>query len=86
MAEKEHIVRRYLSETEVAEFLGVAERTLRDWRQKGRIDMKGTKPPRSYVRGRHIYYNENELVKWIEAGATDVCSVSAACAWKRRTR
>ena len=52
MADKERTSRRYLTEKEAAEFLGVAERTLRDWRRKGCIDGKGTKPPRAYVRSR----------------------------------
>ena len=71
MADKEHTSGRYLTEKEAAEFLGVADRTLRDWRRKGRIDSKGTKPPRAYVCGRHIYYDEDELSEWIREGATD---------------
>ncbi|WP_303149109.1 helix-turn-helix domain-containing protein [uncultured Cloacibacillus sp.] len=86
MADKERTSKRYLSEAEAAEILGVAERTLRDWRRKGRIDGKGTKPPRAYVRGRHIYYREDELVAWIREGATDVGGVSVRMRKKRGNR
>ncbi len=86
MADKEHTSRRYLTEKEAAEFLGVAERTLRDWRRKGHIDSKGTKPPRAYVRGRHIYYDEDELSKWIREGAADAEDASDHIRKKRGKR
>ena len=86
MADKEHTSRRYLTEKDAAEFLGVADRTLRDWRRKGRIDNKGTKPPRAYVRGRHIYYREDELVAWIREGATDAGGAGVRMRKKRGNR
>lgn len=84
MTDKERMSRRYLTEAEVAAFLGVAERTLRDWRRKGRIDCKGTKPPRAYVRGRHIYYDEDELTEWIREGAADVDDADVSMMKKKR--
>ena len=39
--------RKYLTEKQAAEFLGISERTLRAWRTNGQIDKKGTKPPRA---------------------------------------
>lgn len=86
MTQGKELTKIYLTEEQAAEFLGVAERTLRDWRFKGRLDKKGTKPPRSYVRGKHTYYCQAELIAWIKEGATNAGSVSAACAKKRRTR
>ena len=86
MADKERTSRRYLREAEAAEFLGIAARTLRDWRRKGRINGKGTKPPRAYARGRHIYYAEDELDTWIREGATDAESTGVHMQKKRGKR
>lgn len=86
MTDKERTSKRYLSEAEAAEILGVAGRTLRDWRRKGRIDGKGTKPPRSYVRGRHIYYAEDELDVWIREGATDASGTGVRVRKKKGNR
>ncbi len=61
MAEQKGQTRKYISEKEAAEYLGIAERTLRSWRSNGRIDNKGTHPPRVYVRGKHVYYELGEL-------------------------
>ena len=58
MAKEKGQTKKYISEKEAAAFLGIAERTLRSWRRNGQIDNKGTKPPRAYARGRHIYYAE----------------------------
>ena len=69
MAEQKGQTRKYISEKEAAEYLGVAERTLRSWRSNGRIDNKGTHPPRVYVRGKHVYYELGELEEWIRDGA-----------------
>ena len=69
MAEEKGQTRKYISEKEAAEYLGIAERTLRSWRSNGRIDNKGTHPPRVYVRGKHVYYELGELEEWIRDGA-----------------
>lgn len=69
MAEQKGQTRKYISEKEAAEYLGIAERTLRSWRSNGRIDNKGTHPPRVYVRGKHVYYELGELKEWIRDGA-----------------
>lgn len=69
MAEQKGQTRKYISEKEAAEYLGIAERTLRSWRSNGRIDNKGTHPPRVYVRGKHVYYELGELEEWIRDGA-----------------
>ncbi len=71
MAKEKGQTRKYISEKEVAEYLGIAERTLRSWRSNGRIDNKGTPPPRAYVRGKHVYYELGELEEWIRCGAED---------------
>ena len=71
MVQKKERTKIFLTERQAAEFLSVAERILRDWRFKGKIDKKGTKPPKFYVRGKHIYYCQDELVEWITEGATD---------------
>ena len=63
--------RKYLNEEEAAKFLCVAERTLRDWRSKGLLDNKGTPPPKSYKRGKHIYYELSELDAWVRSGANE---------------
>lgn len=68
MAEQKGQTRKYISEKEAAEYLGIAERTLRSWRSNGRIDNKGTHPPRVYVRGKHVYYELGELEEWIRDG------------------
>lgn len=86
MTDKECPSRRYMTEAETAEFLGIAGRTLRDWRRKGRIDSKGTKPPRAYVRGRHIYYAEDELDAWIREGATDASGADVRVRKKKGNR
>ena len=69
MAEQKGQTRKYISEKEAAEYLGIAERTLRSWRSNGRIDNQGTHPPRVYVRGKHVYYELGELEEWIRDGA-----------------
>ena len=84
MEDKERRSKEYLTEAEAAEFLGVAARTLRDWRRKGRVDGKGTKPQRAYVRGRHIYYAEDELDSWIREGSTDVDDADVRMRKKKR--
>ena len=86
MVNKEPTSKKYFAEAEAAEFLGVAERILRDWRRKRRIDSKGTKPPRAYVRGRHVYYVEDELEAWVREGATDVCDTVVRMRKKRKKR
>ena len=63
--------KKYLTEKQAAEFLGISERTLRAWRMNGQIDNKGTQPPRAYIRGKHIYYELGELYEWIREGAVD---------------
>ena len=63
--------RKYLTEKQAAEFLGISDRTLRAWRTNGQIDKKGTKPPQAYVKGIHIYYELGELYEWIREGAVD---------------
>lgn len=68
--EKGQEQRIYVTEAEAAEYLRVAERTLRFWRQTGRVDKKGTQPPKSYVFGRHILYELHELDKWVQSFAT----------------
>ena len=69
MAEEKGQTRKYISEKKAAAFLGISERTLRSWRHNGRIDNKGTPPPRVYVRGKHVYYELGELEEWIRDGA-----------------
>ena len=69
MTEEKGQTRKYISEKEAAEYLGIAERKLRSWRSNGRIDNKGTHPPRVYVRGKHVYYELGELEEWIRDGA-----------------
>ena len=71
--EKGQEQRIYVTEAEAAEYLRVAERTLRFWRQTGRVDKKGTRPPKYYIRGRHIYDELHELDEWVRQGATN-CS------------
>ena len=71
MAEEKGQTRKYISEKEAAEYLGIAERTLRSWRSNGRVDNKGTPPPRAYVRGKHVYYEHGELEEWIRCGAVN---------------
>lgn len=71
MAEQKGQTRKYISEKEAAEYLGIAERTLRSWRINGRIDNKGTPPPRAYVRGKHVYYELGELEEWLRDGAVN---------------
>jgi predicted DNA-binding transcriptional regulator AlpA len=51
--------RRYISERRVAAMLGCAPRTLQRWRTEG----KG--PPSTKI-GRKVYYEFNELQKWID--------------------
>lgn len=58
----------YLTEAEAAAYLGVTLRTLRRWRYRGMLDMKGTPPPRAYKRGRHIWYVRYEIGAWIRGG------------------
>ena len=65
--------RKYINEEAAAEFLGISVRTLRDWRLKGRINNKGEKPPKAYVRGKHIFFEIHELDAWVREGATN-CS------------
>lgn len=83
MEDKERRSKEYLTEAEAAEFLGVAARTLRDWRRKGRVDGKGTKPPRAYVRGRHIYYAEDELDSWIREARPMLTMLTFVCGRRR---
>lgn len=71
MVQEKERTKIFLTERQAAEFLNIAERTLRDWRFKGKIDKKGTKPPKFYMRGKHIYYCQNELIEWITEGAAD---------------
>lgn len=82
--EKERTMRRYLTEEQAAEFLSVAERTLRDWRQKGQINNRGEKPPKAYIRGKHVYYCEPELEEWIREGAKETESIPTAQARRKR--
>ncbi len=51
--------RRYISERHVAAMLGCAPRTLQRWRTEG----KG--PPSTKI-GRKVYYELNELQKWMD--------------------
>jgi hypothetical protein len=51
--------RRYISERRVAAILGCAPRTLQRWRTEG-------KGPPSTKRGRKVYYELNELQKWMD--------------------
>ena len=51
--------RRYISERRVAAMLGCAPRTLQRWRTEG----KG--PPSTKI-GRKVYYELNELQKWMD--------------------
>lgn len=83
MTQEKERTKIFLTEEEAAEFLRVAERTLRDWRQKGRINNKGEKPPKAYIRGKHIYYSQDELIAWIREGATNAEKVSRARAKRR---
>lgn len=83
MAKEKGQTRKYISEKEAAEYLGIAERTLRSWRHNGQIDNKGTPPPRSYVRGKYVYYEVGELAEWIREGATDTEGISVNI-WKKR--
>ena len=71
--EKEKFERKYINEEAAAEFLGISARTLRDWRLKGQINNKGEKPPKAYVRGKHIFFEIHELDAWVREGATN-CS------------
>ena len=71
MAEEKRQTRKYISEKEGAEYLGIAERTLRSWGSNARIDNKGTTPPRAYVRGKHVYYELGELEEWLRDGAVN---------------
>ena len=86
MAKEKGQTKKYISEKEAAAFLGIAERTLRSWRRNGQIDNKGTKPPRAYARGRHIYYAEGELDAWIREGATDAGGTGVHMQKKRGKR
>ena len=71
MAKEKGQTKKYTSEKEAAEYLGIAERTLRSWRYNGQIDNKGTPPPRAYVRGKHVYYEVGELEEWLRDGAVN---------------
>ena len=56
MAKEKGQTKKYTSEKEAAEYLGIAESTLRRWRYNLQIDYKGMPPTRAYVRGKHVYY------------------------------
>lgn len=58
----------FVGEQRAAELLGVATRTLRDWRFKGQVDKTGMKPPKAYIKGKHIFYDLNELRDWVRQG------------------
>lgn len=60
----------FITEEEAAQHIGVARRTLRDWRHKGRINSSGDKPPQSYVVNRRVLYELHELNEWILSKAT----------------
>lgn len=58
----------YMRETEAAAYIRVSTATLRRWRRKGRINKQGTPPPKSYERGRQIWYRRSDLDAWIASG------------------
>ena len=58
----------YMTEAAAAAYLDVTLKTLQKWRYLGMLDMKGTSPPRSYKRGRHIWYIRSEIDAWIRGG------------------
>ncbi len=60
-----------MSEKEkTAEYLRIAERTLRGCRQKGRINAKGGKPPQACVPGKHILCERSDLDEWVMTKAS----------------
>lgn len=63
--------RFYMTEEQAADYLRVTKRVLRDWRVRGALDNTGTPPPRSYKRGKHIFYERGELDTWISDGLCD---------------
>lgn len=53
-------MKRLLKTTEAAEYLGLSERTLRNWRYEGK---EGPKP--TYL-GRAVRYDLRDLCAWVE--------------------
>lgn len=53
--------RKYLTEKQAAEFLGISERTLRAWRQNWQINNKVDKPRTAYVQGKLVRYEYVEV-------------------------
>ncbi len=63
--------REYIDERQAAEYISVAPRTMRDWRQKGQIDNKGARGPKYYICGKHILYEIHELDGWVREGCVE---------------
>ncbi|HOK32537.1 MAG TPA: helix-turn-helix domain-containing protein [Limnochordia bacterium] len=58
--------RRFLTEREAAEFLGISPITLRQWRW--RLYREG---PPWYMVGRNVRYDLDELDRWLETRRAD---------------
>lgn len=64
---------KWLTEYEAAEYLGnIGVRTLRRWREEKRLGKKShDSPPPYYRKGCHVWYNCDDLDKWLQNGAID---------------
>jgi excisionase family DNA binding protein len=56
------VARRWLNSQEAAEYLGLKNQTLANWRYLG-------KGPRYFRVGQLVKYDERDLEEWLEAGA-----------------
>lgn len=55
---------------QVAAYLGVPEARLHMWNHRGRINVAGDPPPRSYKVGGRRKYRPADVEKWLEGRAS----------------